>query len=234
MHRILFVEDSVSSQQAVQAVLNSSDFDLVCAPTFQSAMDATLAATNAFDLILLDLSLPDGDGLQLLRKWRESERFRDTPILLLTGTEDVETKVTAFSLGAEDYMVKPVSPRELKARVELRLRKADDRKAPSDTLTRGRLTLNFPLMRATLNENGADITLELTSKEFRLVATLAQNEGRTFTRAQLVKEIWGKDMHVVNRTVDSHICGARRKLRSAGQYIQSITGTGYRFVIKES
>jgi DNA-binding response OmpR family regulator len=230
MYRILLVEDSVPTQHAVQAILPSSEFNLSIADTLLAATQATAASKGAFDLILLDLSLPDGDGMQLLREW--GDRLRDVPVLLLTGTEDVETKVAAFNLGAEDYMVKPISPLELKARIELRLRKAGERRAPTDTIQRGRLTLNLPMMRAVVNEDGHDTMVEFTAKEFRLVAIMAQNEGRTFTRPELVKEVWGKDMHVVNRTVDSHICGARRKLRSCGDYIQSITGSGYRFVVK--
>ena len=100
-----------------------------------------------------------------------------------------------------------------------------------DLLQRGRLTLNFAQMRATIINDGRQVSAELTAKEFRLVATLAAQEGQVFSRAQLVKEVWGDDLHVVNRTIDSHICGARRKLGTAGDYIQSVTGTGYRFLV---
>ena len=232
MPRILLVEDSASSQQLVNAALPKPAFDLVCVTTVADAKAIT-EGESAFDLILLDLGLPDGVGLDLLGQWRASKRFAHVPVLLLTGKEDVETKLEAFALGAEDYLIKPVNPRELKGRVEMRLRKSSEAKAPNDTLHKGRLTLNFPLMRATINEEGHEVAVDLTSKEFRLLATLAQHEGQIFTRSELVHEIWGADTHVVNRTVDSHICGARRKLGLAGSYIQSVTGSGYRFVVKE-
>lgn len=228
-YRILLVEDSDSSIKVVESALSDLGADLTVARTIDEARRATVG--KPYDLILLDLLLPDGQGLSLLETWRTTADLRNVPVLLLTGREDVELKVNAFALGAEDYIVKPVNPRELQARVTARLRKLASK--PSDVLRRGRLSLHFTLMKALVLENGTETPVELTSKEFRLVATLAQNEGQIFSRTQLVRAIWGDDMHVVNRTVDSHICGARRKLGAAGDYIESVTGAGYRFSVRD-
>jgi DNA-binding response OmpR family regulator len=231
MNRILLVEDSESSLKVVESALSDSGVELTVARTVAEAKSATSNGAD-FQMILLDISLPDGEGLELMREWKEDPRFRRTPVLLLTGKEDVEVKVSAFALGADDYIVKPVVPRELKARVEARLRKQPA--GPLEVLRRGRLALNFPLMKVLVKDDeGAETPIELTSKEFRLLATLAQHEGQVFSRSELVKAIWGNDMHVVNRTVDSHICGARRKLGPAGDYIESVTGEGYRFSVKD-
>lgn len=226
MHRILLVEDSESSLKVVESALNGEQILLVVARTIAEARTITTEQTN-FDLVLLDISLPDGEGSSLMEHWQSSPRMRRTPVIILTGKEDVESKVAAFALGADDYIVKPVSPRELRARVEARLRRAVN--AP-EVIRRGPLALHFPMMRATVVRDGVESPIELTAKEFRLVALLAQNEGQIYSRSELVKAVWGRDMDVVNRTVDSHICGARRKLGPAGKYIESVTGSGYRFV----
>lgn len=226
MHRILLVEDSESSLKVVHSALVGEELQIVVARTIAEARKITDEQTN-FDLILLDITLPDGEGSILMEHWATSPRMRRTPVVFLTGKEDVETKVAAFAAGADDYIVKPVSPRELKARIEARLRRAVS--AP-EIIRRGSLALHFPMMRATVMQDGVEAPIELTAKEFRLVALLAQNEGQIYSRSELVKAVWGKDMDVVNRTVDSHICGARRKLGPAGKYIESVTGSGYRFV----
>src|SRR5438105_4089198 len=148
MNRILLVEDSESSLKVVESALSASNVEIVIARSIAEAMTAT-EKNPEFHLILLDLSLPDGEGLSLMRKWQDNPRMARVPVLLLTGKEDVEAKVSAFALGADDYIVKPVSPRELKARVEARLRK--NAVGPLDVLRRGRLALHFPLMKATLH-----------------------------------------------------------------------------------
>lgn len=223
MRHLLVIEDSESSLKVVQGALNGLGLEFTVARSLAEAKKALENGTS-YAMVLLDIGLPDGEGLSLLRDYKE---LKHTPVLLLTGKEDIETKVSAFELGAEEYLVKPVNPRELRARVEARLRKSD---APNDTIRRGQLALNFPLMKASVIENGVETPIDLTSKEFRLVATLAQHEGQVFSRADLVKAIWG-NMHVVSRTVDSHICGARRKLGPAGKYIKSVTGAGYKFAL---
>ncbi|MBX3022658.1 MAG: response regulator transcription factor [Bdellovibrionales bacterium] len=226
MHRILLVEDSESSLKVVQSALSNDDTQLIIARTLSDARKITEEQSN-FDLILLDITLPDGEGSTLMDHWSASPRLRRTPVVFLTGKEDVDSKVAAFARGADDYIVKPVSPRELKARVDARLRRSV---STPEVIRRGLLALHFPMMRATVMLNGVETPIELTSKEFRLVALLAQNEGQVYSRSELVRAVWGRDLDVVNRTVDSHICGARRKLGPAGKYIESVTGSGYRFM----
>lgn len=230
MHRILLVEDSKSSQIIVRSALAAPEFEITVHETLTEASKA-IADQTGFDLVLLDLSLPDGEGMTLLREMHASPPGERIPVLLLTGKEDLDSKVAAFTLGAEDYLVKPVDPIELKARVEMRLRKARESRPTGDALHLGDLTLNFAQMRATVVDEGQEKTIDFTAKEFKIVATLARHQNQVFSRQQLVEAIWGQNMHVVDRTVDSHICGARRKMGPAGRYIQSITGEGYRFVV---
>jgi len=231
MQRVLLVEDSRSSQHLVRAALEPSAIELTVRETLHDAL-VELERT-AFDLILLDLSLPDGEGLTVLRRMPLTAAGERIPVLLLTGTEDLQSKVTAFELGAEDYLVKPVDPVELRARVEMRLRKARRAQAAPEAVRRGPFTLDFTQMRASLIENERELAIDFTAKEFKIVATLVRHENTTFTRAQLVEAIWGRNMHVVDRTIDSHICGARRKMGAAGRYIQSVTGEGYRFTVND-
>jgi DNA-binding response OmpR family regulator len=231
MSKILLVEDSKSSQHLVRAALESADIEMTVSGTLTDGLNQ--ASQTNFDLILLDLSLPDGEGLTLLREIQARASNERIPVLLLTGKEDLQSKVAAFTLGAEDYLVKPVDPVELRARVEMRLRKARESKPVGEVIKRGPFTLNFSQMRATIVEQDREHVIDFTTKEYKIVATLARHENQIFTRQQLVEAIWGENMHVVDRTVDSHICGARRKMGPAGRYIQSVTGEGYRFTATE-
>jgi two-component system phosphate regulon response regulator PhoB len=232
MRRLLSIESSPHLREILIQALPVQGFSITHISSLTEA-SLVLQSDGAFSLVVLAAKLPDGDGLSLLRAWLDSGKFRDIPVMMISETEDVDAKVSAFELGVEDYLPASIHPRELRARIELRLRRAEQLRSTAEVLRRGCLRLNFPLMRATVIEDAREVPVEFTAKEFRLVATMAAHEGQVFTRAQLVKEIWGDQMHVVNRTVDSHICGARRKLGPAGDYIQSVTGAGYRFLVKD-
>lgn len=227
MHRILLIEDSADYRLVVQRALKSPTLEVTAVSGLKEAR-AAIAQAYVPDLILLDLSLPDGDGFELLSELQASDRFRKIPIYLMTGNERISSKVTAFNLGAEDYLIKPVNPAELRARIEMRLRKASQQ-ATAETLKRGALTLHIPLLQASLDSGSGAEPLELTAKEFKILLYLAQNEGSVHSRAGLVDAIWGKSVHVLDRTVDSHVCSLRRKLGRHSGYIESVPGEGYRF-----
>lgn len=234
MFKVLLVEDSEECQLLVKKALSKSDVEILPALKLQTAMDLVKnAANDTIHLILLDLMLPDGDGIQLLNVLQTHEHLHEVPIFLLTSKEELTSKVTAFSLGAEDYLVKPVDPIELKARVEMRLRKTQQKKKSLEVLKKGDLSLNLSLMKATVIKGEQEEVLDLTSKEFKILSFLAQNEGQVYSRSQLVKKIWGDSVHVLDRTVDSHVCGLRRKLSEHAEYIESIPGAGYRFNFKK-
>lgn len=232
MRKVLLVEDSVECQLVVRTAMSRLKVDLVVANTLKEAheiLDGPLG--EDVELVLLDLVLPDGDGLHFLE--RATRRRSDAPtpsVILLTSRADVAFKVTAFSLGAEDYLVKPIDPLELKARMEVRFRRSDTRERVQDTLRKGDLVLHPSQMKAVVQgAQGASEELELTTKEFRILTFLADHEGQVYTRKELVRAIWGNKVHVLDRTIDSHVCSLRKKLKDMARYIECVPGAGYRF-----
>lgn len=233
MHHVLLIEDSAECQLIAKRALAGPDIQLHMAPTLKEGK-VRLYATDQpqVDLILLDLGLPDGDGLSLLDELITERETDQIPVFLLTAKKELTLKVTAFNLGAEDYLVKPMNPIELKARVEMRLRKVASKRSTPTLLRKGDLILNTALLKASIRQGEKERSIDLTTKEFRILSYLAQNENEVYTRAQLVNAIWGESVHVLDRTVDSHICGLRRKLKDHAHYIECVPGAGYRFCIQ--
>jgi two-component system phosphate regulon response regulator PhoB len=226
MQRILIVEDSVESQLiAKQAIIKPSvEVDVV-----ENASDAIkILAQQNYHLIILDLHLPDRDGFDLFLELQRSIETRNIPVIFMTGTSDVTEKVTAFSLGAEDYIVKPFHPLEFRARIESKLKKYENQKSRTDFLSFGNLTINTLSHKATLHENGKTTELELTHLEYKLLLHFVHHSETIFTREQLLNSVWSKGVHVSDRTVDVHICELRKKLGKLGRCIESVSGAGYR------
>lgn len=236
MQKILLIEDSEECRMVVKQTLSSPQIQVATAANLQEAKTLLFNCSpeNAPDLILLDLSLPDGDGFELLDQLQADSNYQKVPVYLMTGNREIASKVAAFRLGAEDYLVKPVNPVELKARIEMRLRKNKTKRNLLETLQKGALTLHVPLMKASIRSAQSEESIEFTAKEFKILLFLAQNEGRVYSRAELVEVIWGKSVHVLDRTVDSHVCSLRRKLGSHSHYIESVPGSGYCFNSSDS
>ncbi len=225
MSRILLVEDLQEYQILVKRALNNFEVHIV--GTCREAL-ITLKDEPPFDLIILDSSLPDGEGLYILEQIHH--RFGDTvPVFFLTSNMNLDAKITAFHLGAEDYLIKPITGAELRARVEMRLKKNQKQKTMATKLVKGALTLDLALLRANIQEGSNSNALPLTAKEFKILALLAQNENQVFSRQELVEHIWGPDVHIQQRTVDSHIFGLRRKLGTHAAAVECIPHVGYRF-----
>lgn len=179
-------------------------------------------------LILLDIGLPDGNGLELCAELQGESPTREIPIIFLTGQGEVAHKVTAFAMGAEDYLVKPFSPLELKARLEARLKKLQNKNGSGSTICRGMLEIDAATQRVFRLEGSIRVAISLTPKEFKLLFHLARFEDRVFSRDQLLTLAW-TDAQVYDRTVDTHISAIRKKLGHLSEYIESISGEGYRF-----
>lgn len=230
MPNVLLVEDLDECQIVVKRALANSSIELTIAKTLKEAQ--TLIRSNSeikYDLVILDISLPDGEGLSILEEIRTTTG--DTvPVFLLTSDSDLDSKVTAFNLGADDYLTKPISGAELRARVEMRLKKTAGQRNQQTKIQKGNLALDVSLMRVSLIENNEQKILPLTSKEFKILALLTQHEGQVYSRHDLVKHVWGDSIHVQERTVDSHIFGLRKKLGSYADYIECIPHVGYRFI----
>lgn len=230
MPRVLAVEDDIICQSLIACALEGQGIQLSMATTLSEAKNL-LNGSLPYDLVLLDLVLPDGEGITFLEFMQKTEQFRLIPVVLFTVKSDLDTKLAAFGLGADDYLTKPINPLELRARVDLRIRKCELRRREMDLLTLGGLAINLPLMQAYQIVNSTQVPIDLTSKEFKILTILGKNTGRIFSRSELIRLVWGTKTHVVERTVDSHVCGLRKKLGSYSHYVENVIGEGYRLVV---
>lgn len=176
-------------------------------------------------LIILDLNLPGMNGYELCRRFRAEERTRETPIIMLTARTDEGDKVRGLESGADDYITKPFSVRELVARVRAALRRSGHDSTESSLYDDGHLRIDYPDFTVTCQ--GAQV--KLTRKEFALLAILSRNKGRVVPRERLLDHVWGLEYYGEARTLDVHISGLRKKLGPCGGSIETVIGIGYRF-----
>ena len=217
---IYLVEDDSSIRELIIYTLNSQGMaaEGFSAPSrFYAALEHTLP-----DLILLDIMLPEEDGLSILKKLRRTPRTTNIPIIMLTAKGTEYDKVIALDAGADDYVAKPFGMMELMARIRARLRRTGERIA--ETLVCGTLTVNPA--RHEVRADGEPVTL--TQKEFDLLSLLLENRGIVLTRAQLLDRVWGYSFDGESRTVDVHIRFLRQKLGGCGSCIETVRGYGYR------
>ena len=222
MPTILVVDDSTQILRLTTDYLVHAGFKVVTAGTAEGAL--RLSRLERPDLLILDLGLPDGDGLDVARAVR---RTSDLPIIMLTArTEETDTLI-GLELGADDYITKPFSPRELVARVRAVLRRAETAHTPAVILETGDLTLDLDRMLVTV----AGRRVELTPTEFQLLSAMARQPGRVFTRAQLLDALHGVAFDSYERAIDAHVKNIRRKLEPdphAPRYLLTVFGVGYR------
>jgi DNA-binding response OmpR family regulator len=222
MARILIVDDEPKIVRLVADYLAAAGYEVATAHTGDEAV--MRARTEPVDLVVLDLGLPGIDGLDVTRAIR---RDGETPIIMLTARDDETDRVIGLELGADDYVTKPFSPRELVARVRAVLRRHARRARHADVLRVGDLTLDVPRMRA----SRAGAPVDLTSTEFSLLVAMAREPGRVFTRSQLLDAIHGVAFASYERAIDAHVKNIRRKLEPdprAPRYVLTVHGVGYR------
>jgi DNA-binding response OmpR family regulator len=222
---ILVVDDDREIARLVRAYLEQGGFSASCAYDGASALRAVQAERP--DLLVLDLMLPDRDGLEIARALRADPATAALPILMLTARVDDTERIVGLELGADDYVTKPFSPREVVARVRAILRRAAGPAAPAQRLQRGDLLLDLDAHRATV----AGEPVELTPTEFDLLALLLRNPGHAFTRGELLEQGLGYAHAGLERTVDSHIKNLRKKIErdpAAPPLIETVYGVGYR------
>jgi DNA-binding response OmpR family regulator len=221
---ILVVDDEPRIVQLVRDYLEHSGFAVLVATDGQSALRA--ARTGRPDLVVLDLALPGLDGLDVARALR---REGDVPIIMLTARTEESDKLVGLELGADDYLTKPFSPKELVARVRAVLRRADGLARPAEVVRVGDdVELDLPRMEARIGGRRVD----LTRTEFQLLATMARQPGRVFTRAQLLDAVRGVAFESYERAIDAHVKNIRRKIEPdarAPRYLLTVFGVGYRF-----
>ena len=222
MKRILVVEDETAIAFGLQLDLKSEGYDVVIEADGESALRR--ARKEAFDLILLDIMLPRKDGFEVCRELRRDGS--KTPIIMLTAKTQEAEKVLGLEIGADDYVTKPFSPRELRARVKAALRRAAEDDLPICRF--GDAEVDFG--RCELRRAGKPV--ELTALEFKLLAAFIRNGGKVLSRDQLLDLAWGHGAFVTDRVVDNHVVTLRKKVEpdpSKPRYIVSIRGLGYRF-----
>jgi phosphate regulon transcriptional regulator PhoB len=221
--RILVVDDEPDLLELVRVNLAQAGFTVETAASGSDALAALRRAPP--DAMILDLMLPDISGTELCARVRADQRLTALPIIMLTAKSEEIDRVVGLELGADDYVTKPFSPRELALRVRAVLR----RRAPSGDeariLEHGALRVDPDSHRASVE--GAEITL--TAKEFQLLVALMGRPGRVMTRERLLDEVWGSDITVTSRTIDTHLKRLREKLGAAGDLIETVRGVGYRF-----
>ncbi len=221
---VLIVEDDPHTVEVVRLYLRRDGHTVLTASNGKDGL--RMAQESAPDLVVLDLMLPEMGGLEVCRELRKES---DVPIVMLTARAEEEDRIAGFELGADDYVTKPFSPRELAARIRAVLRRtAQDREEDSPArLTYREITLDTQRRTASVGQT----SLNLTPTEYRLLAMFLREPGRTFTRDEIISRVFGYDFDGFDRTVDSHVSGLRRKLDAAAKdrrYIQTVYGVGYR------
>ena len=221
---VLIVEDDPDIAEGLRCNLEREGLAARVAETGEKGLQAALDRKNPPALILLDLMLPGMSGTELCRRLRREPATRRTPIIMLTARGAESERVAGLELGADDYITKPFSVRELMARVRAVLRRADE--TASAVYEDEKLQIYFEDMRVVCD--GAEV--KLTRKEFFLLTTLARAAGRVLTRHHLLDNVWGYDYYGDTRTLDVHIRRLRQKLGPCGDSIETVVGVGYRFV----
>ncbi|MCL5040463.1 MAG: response regulator transcription factor [Firmicutes bacterium] len=224
---ILVVDDEARMRSLVRAYFEKEGFTVEEAGNGEEAIKKT--SQKAYDLVILDLMLPRVDGWSVCRKIREKSFV---PIIMLTARGAEEERLLGFDLGADDYVVKPFSPRELLARARALLRRSSPPTESTERVEAGHLQID-PVGRLVTIQGER---VALTPKEFDLLLHLARHPGRVFSREQLLEQVWGYDFYGDLRTVDTHVKTLREKVsRSRGlpHYIQTVWGIGYKFEVKD-
>ena len=220
--RILVIDDEPDLLELVRVNLEQNGYQVETAASGRAALE-TLQHVPP-DLIILDLMLPDVSGLEICRQVRSDPSLRHLPIIMLTAKADEVDRVVGFELGADDYVTKPFSPRELSLRVAAVLRREEPR-AASSPFEQGPLRLEPERHRCFV----ASEEIALTAKEFQLLESLMSRPGRVLSRNFLLENVWGSDISVTQRTIDTHLKRLREKLGEAGNLIETVRGIGYRF-----
>jgi len=224
LQKILIIEDEPDIRKTLEYNLSKEGFDVICASSLSEGKD--YLNDDTFSLILLDLMLPDGSGLDLCRELKSDTEKKLIPIIILTAKDDEVDKVVGFELGADDYVTKPFSVRELILRIKAVLKRGDIKSNNLEIQRQfGDLEIDVESHEVFVNKE----SVVLTALEFKLLRQLVDRRGRVQSRDQLLSDVWGYSADVTTRTVDTHIKRLREKLGSMGKYVQTIRGVGYKF-----
>ena len=222
--KILIIEDEPDIRKTLEYNISREGYHVVSASSLLEAKSQI--ESDSFSLILLDLMLPDGSGLDLCREIKSDKEKSSIPIIILTAKDDEVDKVVGFELGADDYVTKPFSVRELILRMKAVLKRGEKKSDNLEVQRQfGQLSIDTESHEVFVDNN----EIILTALEFKLLCQLVDRRGRVQSRDQLLSDVWGYSAEVTTRTVDTHIKRLREKLGSMGKYVQTIRGVGYKF-----
>jgi len=222
--KILIIEDEPDIRKNLEYNLSREGYSVLTATSIAEAEQ--LIYSNNLSLVLLDLMLPDGSGLELCKKMKSDPDVQNLPIIILTAKDDEVDKVVGFEIGADDYVTKPFSVRELILRIKAVLKRGENKKDIVE------IDRKFGDLKIDIDSHEVYVDGELvnlTALEFKLLIQLVDRRGRVQSREQLLADVWGYSAEVTTRTVDTHIKRLREKLGSMGKYVQTIRGVGYKF-----
>ena len=225
--KILLVEDEPDIRDTLSYNFEKEGFKVLSSPDGKSALK--LLESNKPNIVILDLMLPDMSGLDLCRQIKNDKKLSNTSIIMLTAKSEEIDRIVGFELGADDYVTKPFSVRELILRVKVLIKKHTTTEQKDTSISLGSIYMNLDAHEVKINKQ--DIIL--TALEFKLLRHLLQRKGRVQTRDQLLGDVWGYSSEVTTRTVDTHIKRLREKLGVFADYIQTIRGVGYKFTIAD-
>ncbi len=220
---ILIAEDERDIQELVDYNLRQEGFDTCLISQGDQVFEAVKKRKP--DLVLLDLMMPGENGLDICKKIRNFEGTKNIPVIMLTAKSSETDKVVGLELGADDYVTKPFSTKELVARVKATLRRTRLTVAPKQLLQKGDLTIDLQSYRVQVGAEEVNLTLT----EYKLLKELMENSGRVLTRNELVTEVIGADVSVTDRTIDVHLASLRKKIGANSDHIETVRGVGYRF-----
>ena len=220
---LLLVDDDPEILTLLKAKLAKEPFELLTAVEGESALN--IVRTQKPDLVVLDVNLPGLSGLEVCRSLRADKDTRDIPIIILSGRSEAIDRVLGLEFGADDYVTKPFNPQELILRINNVLKRVYREDGGPERFTRGDLTVDFLKHEVTVKGQ----LVQLTLMEFKLLSSLLESVGQVKTRELLLEQIWENSEGVYSRTIDTHIQRLRTKLKSAGRYIETVRGVGYRF-----
>ena len=222
--KILIIEDEPDIRKTLEYNITREGYEVISASSLSEGRQKL--ESDSFTLLLLDLMLPDGSGLDLFRELKQDKSLSTMPVIIITAKDDEVDKVVGFELGADDYVTKPFSVRELILRVKAVLKRGE-RKSDNMEVQRqfGELKIDVDSHEVFVNDDH----VSLTALEFKLLRQLVDRRGRVQSRDQLLSDVWGYSSDVTTRTVDTHIKRLREKLGDMGKYVQTIRGVGYKF-----
>ncbi|MEW6088175.1 MAG: response regulator transcription factor [bacterium] len=221
--KILIVEDDKNISKLIKYNLEKAGY--ACSIAAGGEAVPGILEKEPFVLVILDIMLPGMDGFEVCRLIKKDDRFKNIPVIMLTAKGEEVDRVVGFELGADDYIVKPFSPRELVLRIKAILKRTMPEEIKKDVLDAGNICMDITRHKVTINQK----EVELTPLEFKLLATLIQRRGRLQSRDGLLQDVWNFDSEVDTRTIDTHIKRLREKLGKSGNMIETIRGMGYRF-----